>query len=215
MTLRLKAFLTACGAAALLASAPGPALAQNPIGELLQGFGILPSEQKEIDYRERAPLVVPPKTVLRQPEATIEERAAGNWPVDPDVERRKREASNRMLPVPFQFGNPRPEMSAAELRAGRRASTAYTAPANSANENDRYNLLYAPIKQMDDADKRRAEAAKDLTPGSEPPRRSLAEPPPGYRRATQIVKAKREAFVPMGDETGQKSFARDEKRSYQ
>lgn len=215
MTLRLKAIVAACGAAALLTAAPVPAAAQNPIGELLQGFGILPSEQKEIDYRERAPLVVPPRTALRQPEASIEERAAGSWPVDPDVERRKREASNRLLPVPFQFGNPRPELSAAELRAGRRANTASTKPANAANEDDRYNLLYAPITQMDDADKRRADAAKDLTPGSEPPRRSLAEPPPGYRRATQLVKAKREAFVPMGEQTGQKSFARDEKRSYQ
>lgn len=211
--MRLTAIRLNALAAALLCAAVAPAKAQNPLTELLQGFGVLSSGQQDIDYRERPPLVVPPRTALRSPEPSIEQRA-GNWPVDPDVERRKREASNSLIPVPFQHGNPRPEMSAAELRAGRRANTVQDGPANALNENDRYNLLYQPMRQMTDADKRRADIAGDLAPGSEPPRRSLSEPPAGYRKATQVVKAKREGFVPMGDDTGQKSYAIEERRSY-
>lgn len=215
MKLRLTALASSTVLAmGLWAATAQQAAAQNPVTDLLTGFGILSSDTPEIDYRERAPLVVPPREGLREPQPGIEQRA-GNWPVDPDVERRKRAASNRLLPMPFQHGNERPELSAADLRAGRRANTATQAPARSAIENERYELLYQPMQQMTEADKRRADAAQDLTPGSEPPRRSLAEPPAGYRRATQIVKPKRDNFVPMGDSTGQKTYAVEEKRSYQ
>lgn len=215
MKLRLNALAASSALAiGLCAASALPAAAQNPLTDLLQGFGILPTETPDIDYRERAPLVVPPRTGLREPVPGIEQRA-GYWPVDPDVERRKKAASNSLLPVPFQHGNTRPEMSASDLRAGRRAHTAVQAPARSAIENERYELLYQPMTQMTEADKRRADAAMDLQPGSEPPRRSLAEPPAGYRRATQIVKAKREGFIPFGDTTGQKTYAIEEKRSYQ
>ena len=212
---RIKALAaSAAVAAAMLGLSAAPAAAQNPIGELLQGFGILPNDQPEIEYRERPPLVVPPRTALREPEPGVEQRV-GNWPVDPDVERRRKSASNRLLPVPFAHGNERPEMPASQLRGGRRANAAPQAPARSAIENERYELLYQPITQMTEADKRRADSARDLTPGSEPPRRSLSEPPAGYRRATQVVRAKREGFLPLGDSTGQKTYAVEEKRSYQ
>ena len=54
-------------------------------------------EKPEIDYRERAPLVVPPKMVLRPPEASpIEGNKA--WPQDPDVQRRKAADAQKKLP---------------------------------------------------------------------------------------------------------------------
>ncbi|MGL4494991.1 MAG: hypothetical protein ACRCUX_04205 [Beijerinckiaceae bacterium] len=214
MIQRFKA-LAATGALVAGIAASGPAYAQNPIGELLEGFGILSQPRSEIEYRERAPLVLPPRgaNALRTPEQPAAERT-GAWPNDPDVERRRRSASNSLLPVPFEVGNPRPELPAGELRAGRRAVTPPQI-ARSQNENDRYELLYQPMQQMREADAKREAAATPLEPGVEPRRRSLAEPPTGYRRPTQIVKSQREGFIPVGDGTGQKEFVRQERRSYQ
>ena len=46
-------------------------------------------ENRGIEYRERSPLVVPPKLDLPPPAATAAEAKAPNWPKDPDEQRRK------------------------------------------------------------------------------------------------------------------------------
>ena len=46
-------------------------------------------ENHGIEYRERSPLVVPPKLDLPPPAGTAAEVKAPNWPKDPDEARRK------------------------------------------------------------------------------------------------------------------------------
>src|ERR1700712_2081977 len=56
---------------------------------IMAGIGGTNMENKGIDYRERSPLVVPPKIDLPPPAGTSAEVKAPNWPKDPDEQRRK------------------------------------------------------------------------------------------------------------------------------
>jgi hypothetical protein len=59
------------------------------IGGLLSGIGATNINNRGIDYRERSPLVVPPKLDLPPPQTAATEVTAPNWPKDPDEARRK------------------------------------------------------------------------------------------------------------------------------
>src|SRR3954447_12598046 len=61
---------------------------EKVIEGIMAGIGGTNMENRGIDYRERSPLVVPPKLDLRPPEAATEAKAP-NWPKDPDESRRK------------------------------------------------------------------------------------------------------------------------------
>ena len=54
----------------------------------MSGIGAKGMEKKGIEYRERSPLVVPPKLDLPPP-ASADADDAPNWPKDPDERRRK------------------------------------------------------------------------------------------------------------------------------
>ena len=59
------------------------------IDNLMTGIGGKNMESKGIEYRERSPLVVPPKLDLPPPAGAAAEVKASNWPKDPDDARRK------------------------------------------------------------------------------------------------------------------------------
>src|ERR1700736_2688835 len=56
---------------------------------IMSGIGGTNMDNRGIDYRERSPLVVPPKLDLPPPAAEVKEVKDPNWPKDPDVARRK------------------------------------------------------------------------------------------------------------------------------
>jgi hypothetical protein len=57
---------------------------------IMRGIGGTNMENRGIEYRERSPLVVPPKLNLPPPGQAAEAKApAPNWPKDPDEQRRK------------------------------------------------------------------------------------------------------------------------------
>jgi hypothetical protein len=58
------------------------------IDNLMRGVGGTNMENRGIDYRERSPLVVPPKLDLPPP-GTVSAEKMPNWPKDPDEARRK------------------------------------------------------------------------------------------------------------------------------
>jgi len=62
---------------------------------IMTGLGATNMENRGIDYRERSPLVVPPKLDLPPPAQASQEVNAPNWPKDPDEARRKAAAANR------------------------------------------------------------------------------------------------------------------------
>src|SRR5436190_15890597 len=56
---------------------------------IMRGIGGTNMENRGIEYRERSPLVVPPKLDLPPPGSVAAEAKAPNWPKDPDEQRRK------------------------------------------------------------------------------------------------------------------------------
>src|ERR1700758_1060071 len=56
---------------------------------VMKGIGATNMENSGIDYRERSPLVVPPKPDLPPPVVAKQEANVPNWPKDPDEARRK------------------------------------------------------------------------------------------------------------------------------
>lgn len=179
----LAAFLSA----AAFPGAP-PARAEedtNPFNSVLGFVGLqFDKEEESIDYRARAPIVVPPATDLPKPKTAVRDPA---WPKDPDVmdERRKQMDSRR--PAPQITPNTRVEMSPAELKEGRGPMPKDGPPDDCQPGAGTPICLYAPWKALQAV----ANGFKSDTvqPGPEPDRRYLTEPPPGYRKATGVAKA--------------------------
>ena len=76
-------------------------------------------ENRGIDYRERSPLVVPPKLDLPPPAASTEDVKVANWPKDPDERQRKAviAAKKKNAPPPARVQVPS-EVSAAGAAPG-------------------------------------------------------------------------------------------------
>ena len=68
---------------------------EKVIEGIMRGIGGTNMENRGIEYRERSPLVVPPKLDLPPPAGTTAEVKAPNWPKDPDEQRRKAAATAR------------------------------------------------------------------------------------------------------------------------
>ncbi|MFL6813435.1 MAG: hypothetical protein ACJ8EK_05275 [Bradyrhizobium sp.] len=150
---------------------------------LMAGIGGTNMENRGIEYRERSPLVVPPKLDLRPPEPVKSEIKDPNWPKDPDEQRRKaaiaarkkankdpREASRVLTPS---------ELNAVKTSPGARTSNEPVQPGNSLN-----NPMLSPAQLGYTG------GFSGLFGGSktetapfkgEPTRDSLTQPPPGYQ----------------------------------
>jgi hypothetical protein len=184
---RSRAAAALC-AGAFVAFAPA-VQAQEFIQTLTNALGITSEEKPEIEYRERAPLVVPPQANLRQPEANVADRRA-NWPQDPDVLDRKRKAEEAGQPsATLLRGLSRTSVDGAAIRPGeniqfgRRPGGEVTGP--DLTLNDPNKSRYDSVNQWIPPDTLRAQRAKNeevkLAPGVEPPRRYLTDPPVGAR----------------------------------
>jgi len=66
-----------------------PTFEEKIITGIMHGLGGVNMDNSGIDYRERSPLVVPPKLDLPPPASAAAEVKAPNWPKDPDEARRK------------------------------------------------------------------------------------------------------------------------------
>ena len=82
-----------CAAAARAADDDVP-VDQKFLRGIMEGLGLKRDGEADINYQERAPLVMPPSRDLPPPERT-DAAIANNpaWPKDPDVARRKAEAA--------------------------------------------------------------------------------------------------------------------------
>jgi hypothetical protein len=66
-----------------------PTFEEKIITGIMRGLGGINMDNSGIDYRERSPLVVPPKLDLPPPASATAEVKVPNWPKDPDEARRK------------------------------------------------------------------------------------------------------------------------------
>ncbi|WBL77358.1 hypothetical protein I3J27_30740 [Bradyrhizobium xenonodulans] len=154
------------------------------IDNLMSGLGAKSMEKPGIEYRERSPLVVPPKLDLPPP-ASSAEAAPPNWPKDPDEKRRKELAAARKKPG-TKFQNPwetaRP-LTPAELDAVKTNGNTRTSsndPVQPGGNNPTMSPSQLGYKGgLLGLFKGDSDESKQFT--SEPTRESLTEPPPGYQ----------------------------------
>ena len=150
---------------------------------IMAGVGGTNMENRGIDYRERSPLVVPPKLDLPRPESAKGEITDPNWPKDPDEARRKAAIAARKKAKPDPIEASR-ILTPSELNAGRtapqtRANNDPVQPGNSFN-----NPILSPsqlgysggLSGLFGGNKSEQAPFK-----GEPTRESLTQPPPGYQ----------------------------------
>jgi hypothetical protein len=104
------------------------------------------------------------------------------WPNDPDVARRRAEAKAARIPSTEneKFRN-NPLLTQQELRRGR--TTAQTGAPVISEEQNNYNNQIEPIRiGREMAARQNATDLSKLNYGQEPPRRTLIDPPVGYRQ---------------------------------
>ena len=155
---------------------------------LLENLG-LQRDGVGINYEERSPLVIPPNHDLPPPEsadAVIARNPA--WPVDPDVQRRKKEAAAKRTAIlnpdaviqaeqgplrPDQIApGPKPRSRPIGDDGYRPPAAGYSGPLTPAQLDTQPNLF----SRMFGKDK--PEISRFT---SEPPRTALTEPPAGYQ----------------------------------
>jgi hypothetical protein len=150
---------------------------------LMAGIGGTNMENRGIDYRERSPLVVPPKLDLRPPEGAKAEIKAPNWPKDPDEARRKaaiaaRKKDNKDPREAARILTPS-ELNAAKSTPGARTNNDPVQPGNSLN-----NPMLSPAQLGYSGGLGglfRGNTTETAPFKGEPSRESLTQPPPGYQ----------------------------------
>jgi hypothetical protein len=151
---------------------------------IMAGIGGTNMDNRGIDYRERSPLVVPPRLDLPPPVAAASEVKDPNWPKDPDLARRKAAIAARKKEVKDPIEAARP-LTPSELNVGR------TAPSSHASNNEPEqpgnsltNPMMSPSQLGFDGKLstifggNKAEVAPFK---GEPTRESLTQPPAGYQ----------------------------------
>jgi hypothetical protein len=161
----------------------GKTFEEKVIEGIMAGIGGTNMDNRGIDYRERSPLVVPPKLDLPPPVAASSEVKDPNWPKDPDEARRKAAIAARKK----DNKDPREAsrvLTPSELNAGRTAPPVRTnndpvQPGDSVN-----NPVLSPSQLGFDGKLsnifggNKAEVAPFK---GEPTRESLTQPPAGYQ----------------------------------
>jgi len=150
------------------------------------GVGTDKDAAPAIDYRERAPLVLPPKMELRQPLPPVAARTKA-WPQDPELVRAKKAAERQAKAPRVTNSNGDTAISIEESRRPGTPDPNASVPTgdcldkNTCDPSSFWSMLKNTKKQ--DTEK------VELVPGQEPPREYLTQPPPGYLTPTKVVKA--------------------------
>jgi hypothetical protein len=140
-----------------------------------------------IDYRERSPLVVPPRTDLPPPQSADPAVKAAGWPDDPDVKRARQLKAERKKPKTYNLGDNVDErpLRPSELNVpapAPRGTQPDGTPSRTAEDAQRPMSPYElGSKSVFTLKALWGEKEEYATFTGEPPRGSLIEPPPGYR----------------------------------
>ena len=149
---------------------------------IMGGLGATNMENKGIDYRERSPLVVPPKLDLPAPAAS--EVKAPNWPKDPDEARRRAAIEARKKEKKKDIVEDSRPLSPNEMNIGRTAARprANNDPVQPGVSN---NPILSPAQLGFTGGLSQVFGGGNKTETApfkgEPTRDSLTQPPPGYQ----------------------------------
>ena len=178
-----------------LASAQEGTLERNIMQGVLSGLGIVGEERPPIDYRQRAPLVLPRGTnALPPPQDGTASARNPAWPNDPDLARQR--AAGLAARAPIDNGDVQMQrgLTNGEMRSrnngglfgggpvdvtGRQSEQQVSSPATI--DEMRVAPIWSTVGSLFGGSN-----SRDVVvpfPG-EAPRRRLVEPPPGYRTAS-------------------------------
>jgi len=152
------------------------------IDGIMAGIGGTNMDNRGIDYRERSPLVVPPKLDLPPPVSAKSEVNDPNWPKDPDEARRKAaiKARKKSKPDPMEASR---ILTPAELNVGKTA-----APTRTDNDPVQPGVSNNPVlspSQLGFDGKFSSlfggNKSESVQFKGEPTRDSLTQPPVGYQ----------------------------------
>lgn len=216
-TLRCALFAAALASGMAVVSLPARAADdgyQNVFSSVLSTVGLMKEDRSpEIDYRERAPLVLPPKMALVPPVKPGAGRPA-SWPQDPDVIAARKADEAAHAPMEDMLANSRGgTLSKEELLKGRVAGgggEVVPGECNGFQTNNRACNLLSPDELKAQGERFKAanggdEKKEEAIAGVEPERVYLTQPPKGYLKATKTVKATAEAPKEQVDESNPKS----------
>jgi hypothetical protein len=157
---------------------------------IMRGIGGTNMDNTGIDYRERSPLVVPPKLDLPPPASATAEKTAPNWPKDPDEARRKamiaerkKQANDHRDAITASRDASR-VLSPSELNVAKQTPSKDVSGSDSLKPGDPGGTPLSPSQLgyeggfmgMFKGNKTEATEFKQ-----EPPRQALTQPPPGYQ----------------------------------
>ena len=153
------------------------------IDSLMSGIGATNMENRGIEYRERSPLVVPPKLSLPPPASAGAEVNAPNWPKDPDIQRRKAAVAAR------KKENKDPQQAARILTPAEMAVGKTAGPARTNNDpiqpgTSQSNPMLSPSQlgyTGGFSGMFRGNKSETAPFKGEPTRESLTQPPVGYQ----------------------------------
>jgi hypothetical protein len=163
-----------------------PTFEEKIITGIMRGLGGVNMDNSGIEYRERSPLVVPPRLDLPPPAADAKEVKAPNWPKDPDEAKRKamiaaRKKANKDPMEQSRILTPS-ELNAART-AGSNGGTAVSDSATPGGDPGKSAILSPSqlgytggLSGMFKGNKAEVAPFK-----GEPTRDSLTMPPPGYQ----------------------------------
>ena len=153
---------------------------------VIKGLGGTNMDNTGIDYRERSPLVVPPKLDLPPPQAEAKEAKVPNWPKDPDEARRKAMIAARKKENKDPMYQSR-ILSPDELNKGRTAPGSGTVTPDSVVPGGEpgATAILSPSQMGFDSSRIfgvfKGNTAEITQFKQEPPRESLTMPPAGYQ----------------------------------
>ena len=216
--IRMKTAFLAAGVCLLAA----PAFAQSfddrpstfaPLVNLLGGGD--ENAKGDIDFRERAPIVVPKGGVageLPAPRPGVGPKVA-NWPKDQDLARAREERAQARVPQQIEW-NRNPALSKREMMDGRSDEQSVAVSLCDTYVNGVQDCAPTPMEKIkrvfslsnkpDDRDV--------VVVGKEPTREYLTEPPRGYRNASQTTRATREATYERPDASDPRAYLREQEK---
>lgn len=208
----LKVIRLMIGAGVLLSAAVSGASAQEGVEmkNILGAIGIIPKDPPQIDYRERAPLVLPPKMELRTPANPASVEQIANWPKDPDVIAARKAAEEARTPAGRREIDRLSEgrrLSIEEIRAGRNPAVRTTTVDAAANDRRSDKSRMEP-DELRAFDKREAKLS-----GKGIERKYLSDPPGDLLKAADGAPLKATVDpVRMGNPDSPQAFIEQQRR---
>jgi hypothetical protein len=192
MSSRIGLLGAAALALTLSASVSRPALALEDDGKeniFSSVIGlVMPGEDPaaNIEYRERAPIVVPKnRAALPAPQPKAAEKTKA-WPKNQEIARKEAERARAMAPRVDEVWNPvsRTELDRVRSQGGVQGPGADTSCSEPLGRPCNQEAFWSSLKNTRSA----SDDTKDLVPGKEASRQFLTDPPAGYRKPTTAQK---------------------------